>query len=379
MRIAVCPNTFRGSLTAFAASQAIIEGLQDSQLDCDTWAMPLADGGNGSLEVWLQATQGKRYHTQVENPLGEIISASFGIVGDIAFIEMAQASGVELLTTSQRNPAITSTYGTGQLIRAAIDHGAKHIWIGVGGSATVDGGAGCLQALGVQLLNMTGRPIERGGLGLGQLSTIDLNPALKLLEGIELSVLCDVENPLLGDTGAAPTFAPQKGADTTMVNLLVENLAHYADVVERTTDISIGYMARGGAAGGLSAGLHLVGGKLVAGFETLLQLCDYERRISQVDLIITGEGRFDLQTQHGKAPMGIAKLAQKYQIPIIALVGDLRLTPQALYELGFRGGFSIIPYPCSFVEAVENAYAWLKASATTLGNFLSITTPRKEI
>lgn len=372
-KIAVCPTAFRGSLTARQAAEAIANGLRASTLPCDPLLMPLADGGNDTLEVWVQARQGQRRQVEVRDPLGRPRQAEFGVQGDTAVVEMARASGVELLKPSERNPLLTTTFGTGQLIRAAIQNGARTILVGVGGSATVDGGAGCLQALGARLLDVQGQPIPPGGGALGRLAQIDPTPARELLRGVTIQVLCDVDNPLLGPVGAAPMFGPQKGALPESVRQLEANLTYYAAIVRRDLGIEIGDVPRTGAAGGLSAGLYALGAELVSGAETLIQSCGYDAILAagNVSLVITGEGKLDAQTQHGKAALGIAREARKHGIPVIALTGALLASPEELREWGFAAAWSIIPRPCALDEALQQGEQWLTQAATHLGDMLA--------
>lgn len=372
--VAVAPNAFRGSLSAIKATKAIASGIANSNFYCNILEMPLADGGDGTLEVWLNATQGQRLQHQVHDPLGRSINAEFGLANQTAVIEMAQASGIELLQPNERNPLKTTTYGTGELILAAIKAGASEILIGVGGSATVDGGAGCLQALGAQLLDQDGKPIGFGGAELARLASIDISGVQAQLEGIRLSVLCDVDNPLIGEHGAAHVFGPQKGADTEAVKILADNLEHFAHVVRRDVGIDIATIPHGGAAGGLSAGLYAIGASLDSGIERIIEACGYETILQNEHpfLLITGEGRLDSQSHRGKAPIGIAELARRYHIPVIALVGSLESTPQQLQEWNILAAYSIVQQVCSLEVALANAENWLQDTATYVGNLLSL-------
>ena len=337
--------------------------------------MPLADGGDGTLEVLIQANSGTPITHLVNNPIGELISAQFGIADDLAIIEMARASGIELISLKKRNPLLTTTYGTGQLIQAAIDKGASTILIGIGGSATIDGGAGCLQALGARLLNSSGEQISYGGGSLKSITHIDPTPLHKNLQKITIRVLCDVDNPLLGPNGAAAIFGPQKGADTAMVQQLEENLAHFAAIIERDLGVHIQDIPGTGAAGGLSAGLMAVAGaELVSGVQELIKACGYDERLAQgdIDLVITGEGKLDSQTVGGKAPLGIAKEAAKHHIPVVALAGAVTTPIEQLLEWGIQAVWSIIREPCTLDEALANTDDWLVEAATNLGNLLAL-------
>ena len=374
-KIAIAPNAFRGSLHALEATEKIKNGLEKSNIACEIISMPLADGGDGTLDVLIHAKNGKYINKTINNPIGEKITAQFGITDQTAIIEMAKASGIELITTTERNPLKTTTYGTGELIKSAIDSGATTILIGIGGSATVDGGAGCLQALGAKLLDSNNNPISYGGEALKQLAHIDPTPLHKMLQGITIRVLCDVDNPLLGSNGAAAVFGPQKGADTAMVEQLEENLTHYAEILERDLGVSIQNVPGAGAAGGLSAGLMAVAGaELVSGIEELIKACGYDKRLAQgdIDLVITGEGKLDSQTIGGKAPLGIAREAAKYNIPVVAFAGAVTAPISQLQEWGIKAAWSIVPQPCSLDTALENAGKWLTEAATNLGNLLAL-------
>lgn len=375
MKIALCPNAFRGSLSALQAAEAIADGLRRSRLDCEPLLMPLADGGNGTLDVWLYAVQGQRIQLPVQGPLGDTVVAEYGLAGKTAMIEMARASGVELLKSADRNPLNTTTFGTGQLILDAVAHGATEILVGVGGSATVDGGAGCLLALGARLLDKNNMIVKGSGESLDQIAHIDASPLCEKLIGVTIRVLCDVENPLLGPLGAAPIFGPQKGADAEAVQRLETNLAHFADVVLNDVGIDMHYVPRSGAAGGLSAGLFaLAGAELVSGADVVIQACGYDKILTEqsIALVITGEGKLDDQTGGGKGPMGIAQAAAKLGIPVIALAGSVTASPMNLQAWGFTAAWSIVPQPCSLEDALKNGKAWLIDSATHLGNTLAL-------
>ena len=376
LNIALAPNALRGSLTALEAALAIQECLAASALACQCHLMPLADGGNGTLDVWHQATGAELITVTVHDPLGRPLSAEFSLKGDVALVEMARASGIELLADAERNPMLATTYGTGELIRAAIHHGAKIILVGVGGSATVDGGAGCLQALGASLFDKQGLPIGYGAVNLALLAQIDLQPALALLDGITLKVLCDVDNPLLGQRGAAVVFAPQKGASLADIPHLEANLTHYADLMVQASNIHLHQLAMTGAAGGLSGGLHAIGAELVSGAHILLEMCGYEAILAEgtIDLVITSEGKLDYQTSAGKAPYAMAQLARRYHIPVVALVGAAEVSSSEQTALGMNAVWSIVPRAASLDEALSHAAEWLAQAAYQLGNTLALGT-----
>lgn len=373
MRIAVAPNAFRGSLSALQATNCIIAGLQQSALDAELLPMPLADGGDSTLDVLLSGLGGARIPITVTGAMGAPTSAVYGRTpdGQTGIVEMARGSGIEVIPRDQRNPLLATSTGTGELIRAAADAGCTRILIGMGGSATVDGGAGCLQALGVQLLDAYGQPIPRGGGGLSALARIDASAALAHLHGIELIVLADVTNRLLGEQGAARIFGPQKGATPEMVEILEANLAHLAAIIARDCGVDIRPLVSSGAAGGLGASMvGVLGARMEPGGKTIIATLGYEPALAGVDLIITGEGKLDAQTIGGKAVHSLAEVAARQQIPVIALVGTLDATQADLQQMGLQAAWSILPRPCSLDEALSTAGEWLTAAAQQVGNLL---------
>ena len=381
MRIAIAPNAFRGSMTALQAVTAISTGLRRSRLNdrnpVDLIDMPLADGGDGTLDVLLSGLGGERLTTRVTGPLGDPVEAMIGILPDrrTAVIEMARASGVELIPRSQRNPLRATTYGTGELIRFAVDRGCDRIFVGVGGSATVDGGAGCLQGLGIRLLDSQGAPISPDNQGLADLARIDTSGVSDALRHISITVLCDVSNPLIGESGAARVFGPQKGADSDMVEVLESNLQHYSKIVQRDREIKIGSLPRGGAAGGLAAGLAAyMNAELVSGGNRIIELLKYPHKLENVDLIITGEGKLDSQTESGKAIYALTTLAAQHAIPVIALAGVVDCDDQALARMGIAAAWSIVPRPCTLDEALAHGAEWLESASVQAGNMLAVST-----
>jgi glycerate 2-kinase len=380
MRIVVAPNSFRGSLSAIEATEAIVAGLRQSVLkDLEILPMPLADGGDGTLEVLIHGLGGELVTVTVTGPNGSPVQAAMGLLADgrTAVIEMARASGVELVPRNLRNPLIATTYGTGELIREALRRGYRRFLIGIGGSATVDGAAGCLQALGVRLLDESGVDIPRGGGGLSKLAWIDVHGLEGLRSDLEIIVLCDVTNPLIGPSGAAHIFGPQKGADPAMVEALEANLTHFAEIVRRDLGIDIAQMPGAGAAGGLGAGLvACLGAKLAPGGATLISLLGYERELAEAALVITGEGKLDAQTVGGKAVQRIAEVAERAGVPVVAFAGTLDANTDALRKMGIQAAWSIVPGPCSLDEAIAHSAEWLSRAATQLGNLLALTERR---
>jgi glycerate kinase len=375
MRIAIAPNAFRGSMTARAATDAISDGLRRSALkSLEILPMPLADGGDGTLDVLLGGLGGERLTLQVTGPLGTPVRAEMGLLSDriTAVIEMAQASGVELIPRQERNPLKATSYGTGELIRDGLDRGYRNFVIGLGGSATVDGGAGCLQALGAKLLDSAGNDIPFGGEGLSKLASIDVSELRRVSQGASFKVLCDVTNPLIGPLGAARVFGPQKGADQATVEILEQNLTHFANVIARDLQIDIRTLPGGGAAGGFGAGLSaFLHAEIVPGAAMLISMLGYDKQLGGVDLVITGEGKLDAQTSGGKAVNTIADIARRHNIPVIALAGTLDADDAALQAMGIQAAWSIVPGPCSLDEALKHGPEWLIRAAIQIGNILA--------
>jgi glycerate kinase len=376
MRIAIAPNAFRGSLSAQRAVECIRDGLQRSRLrDAELIGMPLADGGDGTLDTIIDGLGGERSVVTVKNPLGEAVEATYGVLNDgsTAVIELARASGVELIPRAARNPMVTTSWGTGELIRAAVERGVKRIFIGMGGSATVEGGAGCLQALGVRLLDVHGDNIPTGGAGLAHLARIEVAPARELLGETQIVLLSDVTNPLLGKKGAARIFGPQKGADPAMVEQLDANLGIFAEVMQRDLGKDVVALAGAGAAGGFGAGIvGCLDAELSPGGATIIKLLGYDKQLPDVDLIVTGEGKLDAQTVGGKAVQSIAEFAKQIGVPVVALAGMLEADPATLQSIGISAAWSIVPGVCTLDEAIQHAGEWLTSSAEHLGNMLAL-------
>ncbi len=380
MRIVIAPDSFKESLSALDAALNIREGFRAVYPDADYVLLPVADGGEGTVDALVAATGGRRVARRVVGPLGDEVEAFYGVTGDggVAVIEMAAASGLELVPPPLRNPLVTTTFGVGELIRAALDDGARRFVIGIGGSATNDGGAGMLQALGVRLIDAGGGELPHGGGALAGLERIDvagLDP--RLAEG-SIEVACDVDNPLVGPNGASAVFGPQKGATPELVRILDASLAHYAAVVERTLGKPVADMPGAGAAGGLGAGLYaFLGARLRPGTEIVMAAVDMDRVVRDADLVITGEGRLDSQTIHGKTPIGVASVAERHGKPVIAIAGSLGPGFEAVYDHGIAAVFSVLPRPCTLAEALAEGAVNLRntardvAATLRLGGFLS--------
>jgi len=366
MRIVVAPDSFKESLSANEVALSIEKGIYKVFPEAEVTLIPMADGGEGTVQSLVDATGGKVVTFTVKDPLMRDIEGFLGILGDkeTAVIEMAAASGLDLLKEDEKDPWVTTTFGTGQLIKKALDSGSKKIIIGIGGSATNDGGAGMAEALGVKLLDSQGNQIIRGGGGLKELMSIDSSGLDPGISRVQILVACDVNNPLVGENGASQVYGPQKGADQNMVGALDENLKHLASIIKRDLDKDILEVPGSGAAGGLGGGLMaFLNAQLKPGFEIIKEIVDLEQKMKGADLVITGEGRIDFQTQFGKTPFGVAQVAGKFGIPVIALAGTLGDGHQVLYEQGIDAMFSILDRPMDLTEAKTEAPLLLKNTA----------------
>lgn len=366
MKIVIAPDSFKGSLTAKEVADAIEKGIHKAYSHIKIEKVPMADGGEGTVQSLVDATNGKIISTKVFDPLMKKIDSFYGILGDnkTAVIEMSAASGLPLLSKEERNPLITTTYGTGELLLHALDQGCRNFIIGIGGSATNDGGFGMMKALGVKFLDSGRNDIGFGGGALEKLSLIDTSGLDKRLNGCSITVACDVDNPLYGPKGASSIFAPQKGATQEMVSLLDSNLNHYSNIIEKQLGISIGEIPGSGAAGGLGGGLvAFLNAQLKKGIDIVIETTNLEDYICNADLVITGEGNIDYQTQYGKTPYGVAKIAKKHNIPVIALAGGIGEGANILYEEGLHSIFSITDKPMTLEEAIENGSQLLEDTA----------------
>lgn len=358
MKFILAPDSFKESMTSKEACDAMEKGIRRVIKDAECVKVPMADGGEGTVEALVYATFGKMKKVFVTGPLGERkVSATYGVLGDgkRAIIEMAEASGIQLIKRELRNPLITTTYGTGELILDAVESGIKHIIIGIGGSATNDGGAGMLQALGVSLLDKEGKELGFGGAELLRLYKIDLTNLDKRLTDIRFEVACDVKNPLVGKNGASYVFGKQKGGTPEMIELLDKALTNYAEVIKRDLAIDIKKVEGAGAAGGLGAALLVfLNGKLEKGIELIIKHTDFEEKIKGADFIFTGEGSIDSQTIFGKTPMGIASVAKRNSIRTIAFVGKIEEGCENLYDVGMTSIFSIMRGVDNLEGALKN-------------------------
>ena len=366
LKIIVAPDSFKESLTSTQVAAAIARGVQAAGSDVEVDIVPMADGGEGTVETLVSATGGEMRTASVTGPLGETVEAAYGLLGgsETAVIEMAAASGLGLVPMKKRNPLLTTTHGTGELILAALDAGVRRIILGIGGSATIDAGAGAAQALGVHLLDANGREIARGGGALDRLERIDVRHLDPRIAKTEIVVACDVTNPLTGPTGAVMVYGPQKGATPKMVHALSRNLTHFADVVQRDLDISVAETPGAGAAGGMGAGvMALLGGTLRSGVDIVIDAVGLVERLAGAKLCITGEGRVDAQTAMGKAVSGVARCAAKAGVPVIVLAGQLGEGVRDAARGKIAALFAIGNRPMTVGEAMANAEPLLAAAA----------------
>ncbi|HFQ5378383.1 TPA: glycerate kinase [Vibrio vulnificus] len=361
MKIVIAPDSYKESLTAMDVAIAIEKGFKEVLPDAHYVKLPMADGGEGTVQSMVDATGGIIIEHTVTGPLGQRVDGFFGLLGEgkTAVIEMAAASGLHLVTPDQRNPLITTTFGTGELIKAALDHGVEHIIVGIGGSATNDGGIGMAQALGIKLLDAHGNALGHGGGELAKLATIDCSQLDPRLAQVRLEVACDVDNPLCGTKGASAVFGPQKGATPEMVTILDENLAHYASIIKQQLGVDVRDMAGAGAAGGMGAALlGLLNAELRPGIEIVMDAVRLDEIVADADLVITGEGRIDSQTIHGKTPIGVARTAKKHGLPVIGIAGCLSADCGVVHEHGLDAVFAVVnrsvDLPTALAEAAEN-------------------------
>lgn len=368
MKIVVAPNAFKGSLTGKQAAESIREGIMRACPECEVVCSPVADGGDGLSEVLTEALNGQWCETLVHNPLMENILASYGyFTQDMAVIEMALASGLSLLTDEQQDPTRTTTYGTGELILSALDRGARRIIIGLGGSATCDGGMGMAAALGFRFLDSSGIELEPTGSSLPLIHSIDTEKVDPRIAETRFEGVCDVTNPLTGKDGASHVYSPQKGADEQQVEFLDQGLVNFARVIQNQFSIDVDNIPGAGAAGGLGAGLHcFLGVKLRKGIDLVMELTGLEEKLKNSDLVITGEGQIDYQTKFNKAPAGVARLAQKHNVPCIALCGSIGERVEELYDAGFTAIFSLCSGPINLQQAMAGAHHLLSAKSEQL-------------
>lgn len=375
MKIVIAPDSYKESLSALDVATAIETGFREIYPHAEYVKVPVADGGEGTVEAMVAATQGHIVQVSVTGPLGEPVNAFYGLSGDMrcAYIEMAAASGLESVPPTRRNPLLTTSWGTGELIRHALDAGVSQIIIGIGGSATNDGGAGMAQALGAKLLSAGQQQIAPGGGALETLARIDLSELDPRLADCRIDVACDVTNPLTGPQGASAVFGPQKGATAAMIERLDRGLQHFAQIIDRDLDIDVLSLEGGGAAGGMGAALYaFCGANLRPGIEIVTDALGLADLVADADLVITGEGRIDSQTIHGKVPVGVAKVAKRYNVPVIGIAGSLTADVGVVHQHGLDAVFSVLYSVCTLEEALANAAANVRMTARNVAAVLEM-------
>ena len=358
MKIVIAPDSYKESLSALDVASQIEKGFREIFPHAHYVKLPVADGGEGTVEAMVAATGGKIIPLRVTGPLGNPVDAFYGLSGDgcCAIIEMAAASGLEQVPPASRDVLHATSWGTGELIRHALDSGIEHLIIGIGGSATNDGGAGMVQALGVKLLNHQGEEIGPGGAALARLANIDVSGLDPRIAHCRIEVACDVTNPLTGEQGASAVFGPQKGATPQQVSQLDAALTHFAAIIQRDLNVDVLNVPGGGAAGGMGAGLYaFCQATLRPGIEIVTDALGLDELVRDATLVITGEGRIDSQTIHGKVPVGVARIAKRYNKPVIAIAGSLTSDVGVVHQHGLDAVFSVIYRICSLEEALQEA------------------------
>lgn len=372
-KIVIAPDSFKESMTAKQAAKAIERGFRSVYQDSiEIDLIPMADGGEGTTQSLADGLEGALYEKEVTGPLGKRVTATYAISGDgsTAIIEMAEASGLHLVPKEKRNPLKTTTFGTGELMKAALDKGVSKIILGIGGSATNDGGAGMIEALGGIIYGSGNKTLARGGGALIDLTEIELSNLDPRLKSVEVEVACDVDNPLLGPNGASAIYGPQKGATEEIIVQLDDALRNFHEVISKVTGKDVKDIPGAGAAGGLGAGLLAVlDAKLTRGIDIVLRETNFFARVTNADLVITGEGRMDSQTIYGKTPIGVAKAAkQNGAAKVIAICGTLGKGYEAVFEHGIDAAFSITPGPCQLEEAITNGAKFLEGVARNVAS-----------
>ncbi|MDM8533869.1 glycerate kinase [Clostridiaceae bacterium HSG29] len=354
MRILIAVDSFKDSLNSINVSKSIKAGILKANKEIDVKEIPLADGGEGTMQILINNLDGKIIETYATNPLGKRIKVSYGIFNNIAIIEMASVAGLQLLKEYERNPLKTSTFGVGELILDALEKGIRKFIIAIGGSSTNDGGVGMAAALGAKFLDKDLKEIELNGKGLEDLYEIDISNIDNRINDCDFKVACDVNNVLCGANGAAYIYAKQKGANDVMVEILDKNLLNYSKILKKDLGIDILNIEGAGAAGGLGAGLiAFLNGKLESGFEIVSEILKLEDEIKKCDLVITGEGKFDLQSLNGKAPIGVGKLARKYNKKVVVIAGSIGELSDEIFTNGISSVFSIIDKPMDLSDALK--------------------------
>jgi glycerate kinase len=369
MKIVIAPDSFKDSLSAQGVAEAIALGLAQVWPQATMIKCPMADGGEGTVESILAACEGELRRTRVRGPMGAPVDAAWGWLphNHTAIIEMAEASGLQLVPLGQRDACISSTFGTGELIRAALDAGAQRVILAIGGSATNDGGAGAMQALGVKLLDAQRQSLVPGGLALAQLAKLDLSELDPRLAQVRFDIAADVNNPLCGPHGASAIFGPQKGASPAQVQQLDQALGHFAELCAHALGKDVRDEPGCGAAGGLGfAAKAFLGAQFQAGVEVVAELVGLAEAVKGADLVITGEGRFDAQTLRGKTPFGVARIAKQQGVPVIVIAGTLGEGYQELYDHGIDAAFAVTSGPMTLEQACAEVPRLLRERATDI-------------
>ncbi len=370
----IAPDSFKESLTSLAAAEAMKAGIEKVFASAEIELIPMADGGEGTLEVIINARKGEFRKVTVTDPLGRKIEAQYGFISEDkkAVIEIAKACGLQLINKGARNPLNTTTYGVGQIIIDALDNGAKHLIICLGGSATNDGGLGMLMALGAKAYNKFGEKIGLGGKELINIDYIDVSSLDSRLKDINIEVACDVENPLVGKNGATFVFAPQKGADEKIIEVLEEGMLNYSRIIKECLKVDVGNMPKAGAAGGLGAAFILLGANMVSGVDLVLKHTNFEEKVQGAAYIFTGEGSVDYQTKYGKTIAGIGQIGKKYNIPVIVLAGKVGDNIDELYSMGITAVFGIIDKPKELDEALKDGFKSIEKVSENIARILKI-------
>jgi len=375
MRILIAPDSYKNALSALEVATSLKAGLFKVFPEAEFEILPMADGGEGTVEALIDATRGEIIKTPVHDPLMRPVESSFGITGDgiTAVIEMASASGIQLVTSEERNPRITTTFGTGELIHAALDKGCRDIILGIGGSATNDCGMGMAAALGVKFLDAAGNSVGTGGGSLSDVFRIEMSGLDERIRETKIMVACDVTNPLTGPDGAAHVYGPQKGADPDMVKELDSNLEKLSNLIAEQLGKEVGNIPGAGAAGGLGAGLiAFLGGELVEGVPIIAAKTGLDAAAARADIVITGEGGIDFQTQFGKTPYGVARVAKKHGKPVVAVAGTIGEGAEELYSKGIDAVVSILDSPMNLEDAIQQTSTLLEATGERIGRLLML-------
>lgn len=375
MKIVIAPDSFKESMTAFEAATAIEKGFKEVMPEKEYIKVPMADGGEGTVQSIIDATGGDLKTVTVKGPLGESLEAQYGLTGDkkIAVIEMAASSGLDKVESSKRDPLKTTTYGFGELIRSALDEGVEGILLGIGGSATNDGGAGMIMSLGGKLLDKNKEPIAPTGEGLKDLAFIDTTDMHPRIKDVSFKVACDVDNPLTGPNGASYVYGPQKGGTPETLEQLDQNLKHFAYIVQEQFGKDVSSIPGAGAAGGLGAGLQgFLDAELQRGGDLLVEMLELENLVKDADLLITGEGGINHQTRFGKTPVAVSQVGKKHDVPTIALAGSLNDGYESIHEEGIIAAFSIIPQFTSLETALKNGKENLKSVSANIAAVIKV-------